>query len=512
MDISIPIGFAILGLLLLAVLWQLRRSARAPGQTPESATEIATLTARLEAAQAASAAAEAALAELRPKLESAAAARAAAETRQAELALQLEKAAAETAAARAAREEAERARIEQERNAALARQQLAEQEKRIADFEKTVLQMTEAAKAATLETGKQLGAMLLETHKREADEQKKQTFEHYKQTSEGLLQQFAAITDTVSRLHQQVGDSRKTIETVHRALSHPGGAGRLAEIGLENTLKAFGLQPGHDFIVQYHAAGDGERGSLRPDAVVFLPGDAVLVIDSKASKLLLDHAEAEDAAAEAAALAQLAQRMNLHLRALAAKDYGNAVLSTYRELKRGGALKRSLIAMALPNEAAIEKLRQAAPDFERRAAEANIVVVGPSALAAIIAVSRMQIDSGRQVENLEAIIDAVAKLVDSAGTALAQAERVGKGLQKASEEFETFSRSVNARLLPRIRRLAKFGIRAKSAPAALPSFNVNIRHADDIIDASVEEVDAGIEAPARPRLAAGGDGSNGGAS
>src|SRR3546814_3370773 len=103
--------------------------------------------------------------------------------------------------------------------------------------------MTEAAKAATRETGKQLSSMLHETHKREADEQKKLSEEKVKQTTEGLLLQVTVITDTVTRLHQQVGDSRKTIETVHRALSHPGGAGRLAEIGLENTLKAFGLQP-----------------------------------------------------------------------------------------------------------------------------------------------------------------------------------------------------------------------------------------------------------------------------
>src|SRR3546814_11581560 len=98
--------------------------------------------------------------------------------------------------------------------------------------------------------------------------------------------------------------------------------------------------------------------------------------------------------------------MNLHRRALGAKTYVNAVLAAFRELKRGGSLKRSMTAMVLPNDAAIEKLRRADPDFERRAAEADIVIAGPSALAAIIAVSRMQIDSGRPAENLEQIVDA----------------------------------------------------------------------------------------------------------
>ncbi|WP_370154296.1 DNA recombination protein RmuC [Ferrovibrio sp.] len=490
MDIVIYAGFAILAALLGLILWRLSAGPRAAAQGPDAAAEIAALQARLEAAAGGREAAETERAELRDRLDSALAARTAAETRLTELTAQIEAARAALAVAEVARADADRERIRHEREAALARQQLAEQEKRFADYEQTVQQMTEAAKAATLETGKQLSAMLLETHKREADEQKKQAEEKVKTTTEGLLQQVTVITDTVSRLHQQVGDSRRTIETVHRALSHPGGAGRLAEIGLENTLKAFGLQPGHDFIIQYHAAGDGERGALRPDAVVFLPGDAVLVIDSKASKLLLDHAEAEDAAAEAAALQQLAQRMGQHLRALSAKDYGNAVLATWRETKRGGSLKRSMTAMMLPNDAAVEKLRRADPDFERRAAEADIVIAGPSALAAIIAVSRMQIDSGRQVENLDQIVEAVGKLVESTGTALTLAEKVGRGLQQASDSFDQFSRSVNRRLLPRMRSLAKLGIRPGKAPQALPSFEFTIRNTDDIIDAEAEEVAA----------------------
>lgn len=489
MDIVIYAGFAILAALLGLVLWRLSaRPAGPAGQSPEQAAELATLQAELKAAQAGRSEADADRAQLRGRLEAALAAQSTAETRLAGVLAQLDSLRAALATAEAARAEADKDRIQHERNAALAQQRLAEQEKRFADFEQTVKQMTEAAKAATLETGKQLSSMLLETHKREADEQKKLSEEKVKQTTEGLLQQVTVITDTVTRLHQQVGDSRRTIDTVHRALSHPGGAGRLAEIGLENTLKAFGLQPGHDFIIQYHAAGDGERGSLRPDAIVFLPGDAVLVIDSKASKVLLDHAEAEDEAAEAAALQQLGQRMNLHLRALAAKDYGTAVLATVRELKRGGSLKRSMTAMVLPNDAAVEKLRRADPDFERRAAEADIVIAGPSALAAIIAVSRMQIDSGRQAENLEQIVDAVTKLVDSTGTALSLAEKVGKGLQQASDSFDQFSRSVNRRLLPRVRNLAKLGIRPGKAPQALPAFEVTIRNTDDIIDAESEEV------------------------
>jgi DNA recombination protein RmuC len=381
---------------------------------------------------------------------------------------------------------AQGARLEAERQAAALRSELAI---RSQAFEKLAETATLAAKAAAGEAATQLSNKLLADHKREAEAQKEDSEKKVQQVTETLAKQMTEVAQIVAGTVARQQSESKRVESIHRMLSHPGGAGRLAEIGLENTLKAFGLQPGIDFVLQYHVAGDSDRGNLRPDAVVFLPGDAVLVIDSKASKLLLDHAEAEGEVAEAAALQQLAQRMNTHLRALTAKDYGNAVVTAYRDAKRGGTLKRSIVAMTLPNDAAVEKLRQAAPDFEQRAIESDVVLAGPSSLFAMIAFSRMQIDTGRQAENLDQIVAAVTALVESTATALTLAEKVGRGLQQATEQFEAFSRSVNSRLLPRVRKLAGLGIRpSKAAPAALPSFEVNVHRTDDVIEAEVEEV------------------------
>jgi DNA recombination protein RmuC len=389
----------------------------------------------------------------------------------------------------AARDEAasaQAARLEAERQAASLRSELAVKSQA---FEKLAETATQAAKAAALESAAQMSNKLLADHKREAEAQKEESQKKVQQVTEGVVRQMGEVAQIVATATAQLQKDGQRVDAIHRMLSHPGGAGRLAEIGLENTLKAFGLQPGIDFILQYHVAGDSERGSLRPDAVIFLPGDAVLVVDSKASKLLLEHAEAEGEGAEAAALAQLAQRMNAHLRALTAKDYGNAVVTAYQDAKRGGSLKRSIVAMTLPNDAAVEKLRRAAPDFEQRAIEAGVVLGGPSSLFALIAFSRMQIDSGKQVENHEKIMDAVTALIESTATALTLADKMGRGLQQATEQFESFSRSVNSRLLPRVRRLAQLGVRSsKAAPAALPSFEVNVHRTADVIEADVEDV------------------------
>jgi DNA recombination protein RmuC len=409
-----------------------------------------------------------------------------------------DKAAAEALAgdlrARLGKAEAERdsalaARIEAERTAAGLRSELA---LKTQSFEKLSEAATKAASAAAIQSASELSNKLLADHKRETVAQKEEAEKQVKLTTEQLFLKFTEVNAVVAGVVAQSQRDGGRLDALYRMHAHPGGAGRLAEIGLENTLKTFGLQPGIDFLLQFHAGADGERGALRPDAVVFLPGDTVLVIDSKASKVLLEHAEAEGEKAEAVALAQLAQRMGQHLRALSAKEYGAAVVAACSEMKRAGAVRRSVTAMMLPSDAAVEKLRLADADFERRAAANEIIVVGPSALCALIAVSRLQIDSGRQAENLEKIVAAVGGVLDATATALGLAEKVGRGLQQATEQYESFSRSVNARLLPRVKKLGTLGIRpSKAAPAALPSFEVNVHRIDALIEAEAEAEETG---------------------
>lgn len=387
----------------------------------------------------------------------------------------------------AARDEAasaQAARLEAERQAAGLRSELAVKSQA---FEKLAETATQAAKAAALESAAQMSNKLLADHKREAEAQKEESQKKVQQVTEGVVKQMTEVAQVVAATVAQQQKDNSRVEAIHRMLSHPGGAGRLAEIGLENTLKTFGLQPGVDFIMQYHVAGDGERGSLRPDAIIFLPGDAVLVVDSKASKLLLDHAEADGEAAETT-LQQLAQRMNTHLRQLTAKDYGNAVLSAYRETRRGGSIKRSIVAMTLPNDAAVEKLRLAAPDFEQRAIASDVMLAGPSSLFALIAYSRLQIDTGRQAENLDKIVELVTKLTNNLAVSLSHVVTLNKSVKTAADALSNFSGSINRNVLPQIRQLAKYGIRpTKAAPDQLARLNVS-EPMDDVIEADVEDV------------------------
>jgi DNA recombination protein RmuC len=373
------------------------------------------------------------------------------------------------------------------RDLAASRQRLDDHGEQLADFARLKEEFLTVTRAAVLSTGQELSSKLLADHKRENEAAKLQGEEQVKKAAEHLLKQVEMVTATVAQLHGRVTTDGQRIETVMRALSSPGGAGQFAEIGLANTLKSFGLEEGRDFALQ-HTTADAETGRrLRPDAVVFLPGNNVLVIDCKASKFLLDIAEAEGTDAASGAYQNLSRTMNQHLKALAEKDYASAIVAAYRKAGFNDPIARVLSVMYLPNEGAIEKLHSIDPGFTQRAAGVQIIPAGPAGLACIIGFASTEISLSRQIENREQIVETTRALLDAVTIVLGHAIGVGRGIKVAAEGFEKLSRSVNRTLLPRSRKLAQLGVQpAKPLPGNLVAYQVMTTESD--LDGEAEEI------------------------
>ncbi len=408
----------------------------------------------------------------------------AAEIAIAELKAERDAAAAERETARAALAEAQTAVAV----ANQAREAMVEQRK---SWEAAKAESLNHAKAAVLTTAQEVSSKLLADHKRETVAAKKESEEQVKKTTESLTRHFEGVAKSVAALHDQVVGSKKTIDTVWRALSSPGGAGAYSEMVLENSLKSFGLERGRDFLIEHtiNDVVDGKR--LRPDAVVYLPFDSVLVIDSKASKFLLELADAESEDDADAAAAGLARTMNQHLRALAGKDYQRAIVDSYRAAGRAGEIRRVLNVMYLPNEGAVEKLKRADPGFEGKAAKERIIIAGPSGLNSIIAFASLEIDLGRQAENQERIVESTQRLLESTGIVLGHIDKVGKGIRSAAQNFINLTGSINRRLLPRAHELASLGVRPaknKDLPKSVAAYELVDRAGDGVIEGEAEEV------------------------
>jgi DNA recombination protein RmuC len=381
-------------------------------------------------------------------------------------------------------EELEALHLAAEKKASALEAQLGAVKEQQAQSEKLMEQFKQAAQASVLKAGQELSSKLLEDHKREAKVQRETQEQFTHKTTQQLLEQVTKLGQQFATTDQRSSDNAKQMETVMRALTHPGGAGALAEVGLENSLKKLGLEPGRDFMTQFHIAR--EEGALRPDAVIFLPQDRVMVVDSKASKHLLELAEAEGTEREDAVLKQLLQRMQQHMTGLSRKDYRKAVADALKEEQR--SFSEMLNVMYLPSDAMIERLRKADKSLMEQAEKLDIILAGPTSMIGLFSIAKQQIGQARQQENQQKIMLLVQELMDSFATALTHVDGIGKGLQSSAKKFDDFAASLNARLLPRLRKLEHFGVSGssnKALPQSLPRYEVMRR--DEIVMLEADE-------------------------
>ena len=115
------------------------------------------------------------------------------------------------------------------------------------------------------------------------------------------LKQRSALKQQVELLAEQSQAVGQKADQLAVALKGDNKAvGNWGELVLERLLESAGLQKGRDFDLQVSAAS--ADGRFQPDAVVRLPENRCLVIDSKMSlKDYADHAAAADAPAREAA-------------------------------------------------------------------------------------------------------------------------------------------------------------------------------------------------------------------
>ncbi len=373
-----------------------------------------------------------------------------------------------------------------EKNNELLIQQLSEQKIRMNEWEILKEKSIEHAKAAIFEVGGKLSSKLLEDHKREAETSSQKNQLKFQETSEMLNKQFDNIVKSVIALSEQVKDSKQTVDIVKQALLSPGGAGNLAEITLENILKNSGLIAGTDYIMQYSFASNGDGCTLRPDAVIFLPGDNLMIIDSKASKFYAEIASLQEMD-NVHLKEKLAISMRNHLKQLTSKNYQDEIRS---ETKSKKSFNHISMVMFLPSESALETLNEADNEFLNKAWEKHIYPAGPIGLVNILSHAKFQIMQNKQIENYNVIIDEVNSLLGNLFTLYEHARKLGISLQSASSNFDKFAGTFNSKIVGKAKKLAHLGIiskNKKSIPDLLERYQIISADKFTLIEGEVEE-------------------------
>ncbi|HJD55432.1 MAG TPA: DNA recombination protein RmuC [Rickettsia endosymbiont of Pyrocoelia pectoralis] len=351
------------------------------------------------------------------------------------------------------------------------------QEQSLKDSEKVRNESFSSAKAALFDLGKDLSKQLIEIHKMENTAARELAEKNIATASGKFNSEFERLITMVGTLNKDIEQSKGTVDLIKQSLLSPIGAGLLAEITLENILKSSGLRPNLDFVIQYGLTTT-ESNKLRPDALIFLPSGNLMVIDSKASKFLVDEQDNKQ---------NLNKTMNYHLKSLANKDYAENILDNLNKKEQN--YNNVITLMFLPTEQAVEKVIAADPDFLQKAWGCNIFPVGPAGLMNMLSFARFQITDHRRSENYKVIIEEVKKLLSSIGTIADYSQKIGNNLQNMVTNYDKFAASFNRNFMSRVKNIHKLGIDSgnKTLPASLERYQI-VSSKSEIIEVEAENL------------------------
>ncbi|MFM5895402.1 MAG: DNA recombination protein RmuC [Novosphingobium sp.] len=298
-----------------------------------------------------------------------------------------------------------------------------------------------------------------------------------KQRVEGFSQ-LAGVIEEVRKGQEEV--RREAARLGNSLTNAPKARGRWGERALQNVLEQCGLSQHTDFNLEHSL--DTEDGRLRPDAIVRIPGQKMLVIDAKVSLNAYQAAfEAGDDETRKRNLDLHARSMRGHVQTLGAKSYQ----SQFDEAP-------DYVVMFVPGEHFVAAALESDPDLWDFAFHNKVLLATPTNLVAIARTVAMVWQQDQLAREAIEIGKAGAELYDRLAVAADHLKGVGAGLDRAVRKYNDFVGSFERNVLTSGRRLKDKGIAiGKREIEEVSPIDSLPRHADNAETALLLQDNAG---------------------
>jgi DNA recombination protein RmuC len=256
-----------------------------------------------------------------------------------------------------------------------------------------------------------------------------------------------AVRTLLDEMKVGLGDLGSQTGTLVKALRQPKTRGEWGEVQLKRCVEIAGMTEHVDFEVQ--TTLHGEDGMLRPDAIVTLPGERKVVVDSKVPlDAYLEVLEAQDESSRKAELIRHARQVRDHITKLASKRYQD-------QFDSGDS--PDFVVCFMPSEAALHAAFEAEPALYDYALEQKILIATPTTLVGLLRTVELGWRQERIAEEAQQIATAANDLHGRIGVFLRHFSKAGRQLGSAVNAYNDAVASAESRVLPQMRRFQELG-------------------------------------------------------
>jgi DNA recombination protein RmuC len=201
-----------------------------------------------------------------------------------------------------------------------------------------------------------------------------------------------------------------------------------------------------DFVSQVSVTGS-DGGRLRPDLVVHLPAEREVVVDAKVPMdAYLRALDTTDETEQQELLRQHGRQTRQHIDALASKAY-HAQLDASPEF----------VVMFIPNEGVYCAALEAEPTLLEHGASKGVLIATPTTLIALLHATYYGWRQEKIAESAREIAAVGRELHKRIATFLEPYAKLGRQLNSAVNAYNQSTGSLDARVLPQLRRLEDAG-------------------------------------------------------
>jgi len=254
----------------------------------------------------------------------------------------------------------------------------------------------------------------------------------------GFLGEVKKQLETLATSNQSLAAETAQFRSV---LKSNQARGRWGEETLRRVVEAAGMSAHCDFSEQ------AQSDDKKPDMIVKLPGDRLIIVDAKVPELdFLSALESADTAKRAEALAAHAKKLRDTIKSLADRDYPSQFPNALDH-----------VVLFVPAESLFSAALEGDHELIVWAAGKHIMLATPASLIALLRSVSMSWQQYAQTENAQKIAQAAQDFYARVVTFTEHFETIRDGLEKANSAYNKAAASFQSRVRPAGERLAELG-------------------------------------------------------